>query len=109
MYFRTESRGNKLWLAPDSNFNTRQVGSYCKLWTGNSDLYIQDWLNENFKLNTRRNFYVFKAENILTPEAQMGVALKHAGVSITITTITDVFAFGVGAFSVSFLCSMILF
>ena len=33
---------------------------------------------------------------------QMGVTLKHAGVSITITTVTDVFAFGVGAFSVSF-------
>ena len=38
----------------------------------------------------------------LTLADQMGVALKHAGVSITITTITDVFAFGVGAFSVRF-------
>ena len=38
---------------------------------------------------------------------QMGVALKHAGVSITITTVTDVFAFGVGAFSVSFFFVMI--
>ena len=34
---------------------------------------------------------------------QMGVALKHAGVSITITTVTDVFAFGVGALSVSYI------
>ena len=31
---------------------------------------------------------------------KMGVTLKHAGVSITITTITDVFAFGIGAVSV---------
>ena len=34
---------------------------------------------------------------------QMGVILKHAGVSITITTVTDVFAFSVGALCVSFL------
>ena len=38
----------------------------------------------------------------LTLADQMGVALKHAGVSITITTLTDIFAFGVGAFSVRF-------
>ena len=31
---------------------------------------------------------------------KMGVTLKHAGVSITITTITDVFVFGIGATSV---------
>jgi len=28
---------------------------------------------------------------------QMGMAIKHAGVSITVTSLTDVFAFGVGA------------
>ena len=32
---------------------------------------------------------------------QMGMAIKHAGVSITVTSLTDVFAFGVGAVTVS--------
>jgi hypothetical protein len=32
-------------------------------------MYTQDWLNENFKLNIRKNFFVFKAENVLTPVA----------------------------------------
>lgn len=32
---------------------------------------------------------------------QMGHVMKHAGVSITITTLSDVVAFGIGAFSVS--------
>eukprot|EP00092_Neocalanus_flemingeri_P006120 GFUD01006591.1.p1 GENE.GFUD01006591.1~~GFUD01006591.1.p1 ORF type:complete len:999 (+),score=194.12 GFUD01006591.1:266-3262(+) len=30
---------------------------------------------------------------------RMGIALKHAGVSVTVTSLTDVFAFGVGAVS----------
>ena len=33
---------------------------------------------------------------------QMGIALKHAGVSVTVTSLTDVFAFGVGAVTVGF-------
>jgi len=33
---------------------------------------------------------------------RIGKALKHAGVSITVTSLTDVFAFGVGAVTVSF-------
>jgi Niemann-Pick C1 protein len=32
---------------------------------------------------------------------RMGIALKHAGVSVTVTSLTDVFAFGVGAVTVS--------
>ena len=32
-------------------------------------MYTQDWLNENFKINIRKNFFVFKAENVLTPVA----------------------------------------
>ena len=32
---------------------------------------------------------------------RMGIAMKHAGVSVTITSLTDVFAFGVGAVTVS--------
>ena len=38
---------------------------------------------------------------------KMGIALKHAGVSITVTSLTDVFAFGVGAVTVSY--QLILF
>ena len=45
--------------------------------------------------------------NLPLPD-KMGVALKHAGVSITITTATDVLAFGIGAFSVSILFYFIL-
>ena len=37
----------------------------------------------------------------LPSHERVAVALKHAGVAITITTVTDVFAFGIGAFSVS--------
>lgn len=32
---------------------------------------------------------------------KMSIALKHAGVSVTVTSLTDVFAFGVGAVTVS--------
>ena len=34
-----------------------------------------------------------------TPE-KIGLTLKHAGVSVTVTSVTDVFAFGVGAVTV---------
>ena len=37
----------------------------------------------------------------LTIAEKMGIALKHAGVSVTVTSLTDVFAFGVGAVTVS--------
>ena len=36
-----------------------------------------------------------------TPE-KIGLNLKHAGVSVTVTSVTDVFAFGVGAVTVIF-------
>ena len=32
---------------------------------------------------------------------RIGIALKHAGVSVTVTSLTDVFAFSVGAVTVS--------
>ncbi|CAG0883652.1 unnamed protein product [Darwinula stevensoni] len=40
---------------------------------------------------------VVNAGGILKAEERVGEALKQAGVSITITTLTDIFAFGVGA------------
>ena len=44
---------------------------------------------------------VVNAGGILKPEELVGEALKQAGVAITITTLTDVFAFGIGATTVS--------
>ena len=35
-------------------------------------------------------------------EGALGSALKHAGVSITVTSVTDILAFGVGAVTVCF-------
>ena len=35
-YCRTEARANKLWIPPDSSYNTNQ-----------------DWLDNNYKKNTR--------------------------------------------------------
>lgn len=53
-------------------------------------------------------FVIVQAWNRLTPveralpiEQQSGHALKHAGVSITVTSITDIVAFGIGATTVS--------
>lgn len=36
----------------------------------------------------------------LTIEEKMGITLKHAGVAITVTSLTDMFAFGVGAVTI---------
>lgn len=33
---------------------------------------------------------------------KIGLTMKHAGVAITVTSLTDVFAFGIGAVTVSF-------
>lgn len=41
------------------------------------------------------------AERALPLTEQAGHALKHAGVSITVTSITDIVAFGIGATTVS--------
>lgn len=53
-------------------------------------------------------FVIVQAWNCLTPAErrkplidQAGNALKHAGVSITVTSVTDVIAFGIGATTVS--------
>ncbi|CAG0906351.1 unnamed protein product, partial [Darwinula stevensoni] len=40
---------------------------------------------------------VVSKERTLNPEERVGEALRQAGVSITITSITDVFAFAIGA------------
>jgi len=36
----------------------------------------------------------------LSSRERIGYALKHAGVSITVTSLTDILAFGVGAVTV---------
>ena len=41
------------------------------------------------------------SERKLPLEQQAGHALKHAGVSITVTSITDIVAFGIGATTVN--------
>lgn len=53
-------------------------------------------------------FVIMQAWNRLSPAErklplieQAGHALKHAGVSITVTSVTDVMAFGIGATTVS--------
>ena len=38
---------------------------------------------------------------VLDLHEQIGETLKHAGVAITVTSITDIFAFGIGAVTVS--------
>ena len=57
-------------------------------------------------------FVIMGALVNLEPEEQeydvprkVGDVLKHAGVSITVTSITDFVAFGIGATTVSGLCS----
>ena len=54
-------------------------------------------------------FVIVGAWNNLTVEEQklpleerVALALKHAGVSITVTSITDIVAFGIGGSTVSF-------
>lgn len=37
-------------------------------------------------------------------EEKMAMALKHAGVSITVTSVTDIVAFGIGGSTVSNVC-----
>ena len=53
-------------------------------------------------------FNMKKEESDTLPlHEQIGLTLRHAGVAVTITTLTDVFAFGVGAVTV--LLSLLLF
>ena len=42
----------------------------------------------------------------LPPDQQIAEALKHAGVAVTVTSVTDVFAFACGAVTVSFFMIM---
>ena len=46
---------------------------------------------------------------VLPIHERMGRTMKHAGVSVTVTSITDVFAFGIGACTVSFVFLEIYF
>jgi Niemann-Pick C1 protein len=38
--------------------------------------------------------------SVSTTQEKIGLAMKHAGVAITVTSVTDIFAFGVGACTV---------
>lgn len=40
-------------------------------------------------------------ERQLSVEERIGLTLKHAGVSITVTSVTDIVAFGIGGSTVS--------
>ena len=42
----------------------------------------------------------------LPPDQQIAEALKHAGVAVTVTSVTDVFAFACGAVTVSLMSSL---
>ena len=48
-------------------------------------------------------WYNLRKDEILekTHEEKIGLTMKHAGVAISVTSITDVFAFGVGSITVS--------
>lgn len=59
---------------------------------GIDDMFVIAQCWSNMKKNTLN-------DGLSHPE-QMGKTLKHAGVAVTVTTLTDVFAFGVGAVTV---------
>ena len=42
-----------------------------------------------------------KAKAGLSLAERVGLTMEHAGVSVTVTSITDILAFGIGAFTVS--------
>ncbi|CAG0883651.1 unnamed protein product [Darwinula stevensoni] len=60
-------------------------------------IYLAATLGKSNLLQQRCLENVVNAGGILKAEERVGEALKQAGVSITITTLTDIFAFGVGA------------
>jgi hypothetical protein len=49
-------------------------------------------------------WYNLKEEEVLGKDLaeKIGLTMKHAGVAITVTSVTDVFAFGIGAVTVIF-------
>jgi len=62
--FRAETKANLLWIPPDSTYNTNQ-----------------EWIDNNFKKNTREEFLLFKADNILTPKSLQHMLRVHRAVS----------------------------
>ena len=61
---RSESKANLLWIPPDSSYNTNQ-----------------EWIDKNFKKNTREEFLLFKADNILTPKSLQHMLRVHKAIS----------------------------
>ena len=55
-----------------------------------------------------QNILADPSKKSLTLEEKMGRTLKHAGVSITVTSITDILAFSLGAFTVRNKTSVII-
>lgn len=61
---RPETKANLLWIPPDSSYNTNQ-----------------DWVDRNFKKNTREEFLLFKSDNVLTPESLRHMFKVHQAVN----------------------------
>ena len=62
---------------------------------------MQSWNNSEAQSRLKPDSVVTKNLDLDLPE-RFGVAMRHAGVGITVTSITDVIAFAVGASTVSF-------
>ena len=63
-HFRLETQANVLWLPPDANYNIRKVTLFSILFPIFKCDFFKEWLDENFKKDSRLNFYIFLSENI---------------------------------------------